>query len=239
MAPVHARAARRRSSAATGSLLVRAGAGTGKTSVLVERFVQAVREDDVEVERILAITFTEKAAAEMKERVRERLVELDMRDEARAAEGAWISTIHRFCARVLRTHALSAGIDPEYRVLDELESERLGLDAFDRAIEDLLREAGGDHLEQVASYTPDRLRDMVRTAFSWQRSRGVRYPRMELPPEPPDGSAEAARLAAAALAAAADLEPHGGREDRRQDDREAGALPRGDRWTARCPSWAR
>ena len=154
------------------SLLVRAGAGTGKTSVLVERFVQAVREDEVEVERILAITFTEKAASEMKERVRERLVELGMRDEARAAEGAWISTIHRFCARVLRTHALSAGIDPEYRVLDELESERLGLDAFDRAIDDLLREAAGDHLEQVASYTPDRLRDMVRTAFSWQRSRG-------------------------------------------------------------------
>ncbi len=53
------------------SLLVRAGAGTGKTSVLVERFVEAVREDDVEVERILAITFTEKAAAEMKERVRD------------------------------------------------------------------------------------------------------------------------------------------------------------------------
>ncbi len=193
-----------------GSLLVRAGAGTGKTSVLVERFVQAVREDDVEVERILAITFTEKAAAEMKERVRERLVELGMRNDARAAEGAWISTIHRFCARVLRTHALSAGIDPEYRVLDELESERLGLDAFDRAIDDLLREAAGDHLEQVASYTPDRLRDMVRTAFSWQRSRGFRYPRMELPPEPPDGSAEAARLAAAALAAASDLEAQAG-----------------------------
>jgi len=192
------------------SLLVRAGAGTGKTSVLVERFVQAVREDDVEVERILAITFTEKAAAEMKERVRVRLVELGMRKEARAAEGAWISTIHRFCARVLRTHALSAGIDPEYRVLDELESERLGLDAFDRAIDEHLREAAGEHLEQVASYTPDRLRDMVRTAFSWQRSRGVRHPRMELPPEPPDGKAEAARLAAAALAAAADLEPSAG-----------------------------
>jgi ATP-dependent exoDNAse (exonuclease V) beta subunit len=216
------------------SLLVRAGAGTGKTSVLVERFVQAVREDDVEVERILAITFTEKAAAEMKERVRARLVELDMREEARAAEGAWISTIHRFCARVLRTHALTAGIDPEYRVLDELESERLGLDAFDRAIEDLLREAGGEMLEQVASYTPDRLRDMVRTAFSWQRSRGRRYPHMELPPEPPDGTAEAARLASAALAAAADLEPSTGTKtvataiERLQRCREAtanGALP--------------
>ena len=51
---------------------------------------------------------------------------------------------------------------------------------------------------------------MVRTAFSRQRSRGVRYPRMDPPPEPPDGTAEAARLAAAALAAAADLAPHAG-----------------------------
>ena len=58
-----------------GSLLVRAGAGTGKTTVLVERFVRAVTEDGVEVDRILAITFTEKAAAEMKSRVRARFLE--------------------------------------------------------------------------------------------------------------------------------------------------------------------
>ncbi len=55
------------------SLLVRAGAGTGKTSVLVERFARAVLDDEVEVTSILAITFTEKAAAQLKRRVRERL----------------------------------------------------------------------------------------------------------------------------------------------------------------------
>ena len=68
------------------SLMVRAGAGTGKTTVLVERFVQAVVEDGAPVEGILAITFTEKAAAEMKTRVRARFMELGFRDEARAAE---------------------------------------------------------------------------------------------------------------------------------------------------------
>ena len=95
-----------------GPLLVRAGAGTGKTTVLVERFVRAVVDDGVPVEGMLAITFTDKAAAEMRERVRARFLELGRRDDARSAEGASISTIHGFCGRLLRTHALSAGHRP-------------------------------------------------------------------------------------------------------------------------------
>ncbi len=93
--------------------------------------------------------------------------------EARAAESAWISTIHGFCARVLRTHALAAGIDPEFRVLDGVEAERLALDAFDRALAEFL--GGGEDPERlrlIAAYTPDRLADMVRTAYAHQRSRG-------------------------------------------------------------------
>jgi ATP-dependent helicase/nuclease subunit A len=187
------------------SLMVRAGAGTGKTTVLVERFVQAVVEDGTPVESILAITFTEKAAAEMKTRVRRRFLELDRRVEARAAEGAWISTIHGFCSRVLRAHALSAGIDPDFRVLDELEAERIATDAFDAALEAFMAE-GEDpqRLEMVAAYTPDRLRDMVRTAHARLRSRGERFPRLE-EAEAPVPAGERRRLEAAARAALAEL----------------------------------
>ena len=92
-----------------GSLFLHANAGSGKTSVLVERFVRAVREDDVGVDRILAITFTDKAAAEMRSRVRERLLELGERERAREAEAAAISTIHAFCSGLLRGNALDAG----------------------------------------------------------------------------------------------------------------------------------
>jgi ATP-dependent helicase/nuclease subunit A len=188
-----------------GSLLVRAGAGTGKTSVLVERFVRAVVDDGVAVDGVLAITFTEKAAAEMKGRVRARFAELGRREEARAAEGAWISTIHGFCSRVLRAHALTAGIDPDYRVLDQLEAERVGLDAFDRALEDFLADgAEAVRLEMVAAYTPDRLRDMVRTAWSRLRSKGERRP--SLPEaEPPRAAEERERLDEALEHALADL----------------------------------
>jgi ATP-dependent helicase/nuclease subunit A len=175
-----------------GSLLVRAGAGTGKTAVLVERFVRAVVEDGAAVEAILAITFTEKAAAEMRARVRAGFLELGRREEARASEGAQISTIHGFCARLLRAHALSAGIDPDFRVLDELEAERLAVEAFDEALEAFMSADLAERTELVASYTPDRLRDMVRTAHSHLRSRGQRRPRLEKaePPRPGDELAE-------------------------------------------------
>jgi ATP-dependent helicase/nuclease subunit A len=203
LTPEQRRAVERRD----GSLLVRAGAGTGKTTVLVERFVQAVVEDGCEVEQVLAITFTEKAAAEMKSRVRSRLLELGRRENARAAESAWVSTIHALCARILRAHALNAGIDPAFRVLDELEAERLAADAFDGALEEFMGVRGvpdPERVELVAAYTADGLRDMVRTAYSNLRSRGQRRPSLEatLPPVP---AGERERLDAAASAALAEL----------------------------------
>jgi ATP-dependent exoDNAse (exonuclease V) beta subunit len=204
LTPEQRRAVERRD----GSLLVRAGAGTGKTTVLVERFVQAVVEDGAEVDRVLAITFTEKAAAEMKSRVRRRFLDLGRREDARAAESAWVSTIHGLCARMLRAHALSAGIDPAFRVLDELEADRIATDAFDGALEEFMGE-DPDRIEMVAAYTPDRLRDMVRTAYSHLRSRGQRRPRLE-ETRPPVPAGEAERLEAAAAAALAELGVAGG-----------------------------
>jgi ATP-dependent exoDNAse (exonuclease V) beta subunit len=195
----------------SGSLFLHANAGSGKTSVLVERFVRAVLEDGVAVDRILAITFTEKAAAELKLRIRARFLELGEREHARSAEGAWISTIHGFCSRLLRTHPLAAGIDPEYRVLDEPEADRIGIDAFERTLETFLgqgAEDGGARLELLAAYTPAKLEQMVRTVHSRLRSRGERDPALPPLPEAPhasDGS-EARELETALRAAIAELE---------------------------------
>jgi ATP-dependent helicase/nuclease subunit A len=201
LTPEQARAVERRD----GPLLVRAGAGTGKTTVLVERFVQAVVEDGAAVESMLAITFTEKAAAEMKTRVRRRFLELGRRDDARAAESAWISTIHGLCARILRSHALSAGIDPDFRVLDQLGADRLALEAFDGALEEFMADGvDPERIEMVAAHTPDKLRDMVRTAHSHLRSRGQRRPALE-PTVPPLPAGERERLEEAARVALAEL----------------------------------
>ena len=188
---------------------VRAGAGSGKTRVLVERFLAAVREDGLPVERILAITFTEKAAAELRSRVRERLLAAGDREAAREAESAAISTIHGFCSRLLRAHALEAGLDPDFRVLDEVEAARIALDAFDTALERFLEAAAGeDRLDLAAAYSPDRLRTMVVAVHGRLRSQGKEA---RLPPvAPPEPAGERERLAAAVEAAARELGAHEG-----------------------------
>src|SRR5207248_1730955 len=89
--------------------------------------------------------------------IRERFAELGERDLARETERAWVSTIHGFCSRVLRAHPLAAGIDPEYRVLDEADAARLAVQASEQAMEDFLgREPDPARLELVAR---DLLRD--------------------------------------------------------------------------------
>ncbi len=189
-----------------GDLLVAAGAGAGKTTVLVERFTAAVCNDAVPIESMLAITFTDKAAAELRGRVRARLAQRGEQQLARAAETAFISTIHGFCARLLRTHALAAGLDPGFRVLDEIGSRRLALDAFDRTLAGFLHdEADSERLRLAAAHTPDRLGRMVLAAYGHLRSRGQRRP--ELPrSQPPIRGDELEALRAGARAALDSLE---------------------------------
>jgi ATP-dependent helicase/nuclease subunit A len=189
----------------TGDLLLDASAGSGKTSVLVERFVRAVVDDGVDVAAILTITFTDKAAAELRDRIRRRLRELGADDAARATEGAYISTIHGFCARVLRAHALSAGLDPAFVVLDEAQAQRLADGAFDDALEHVaLNEEGG--LELIAAYPPGLLRSAILDVHAELRARGDACPQLPpLPSPPPDGEDLADELEQAAARAAAEL----------------------------------
>ena len=119
----------------SGSALLAANAGSGKTAVMVERFVEAVLDDGVAVGAILALTFTEKAAGELRERVRRRFTALGEIEAAREAEAAWIGTIHGFCARVLRARPLAAGLDPRFTVLDAAAAQRLAEQAYDVALD--------------------------------------------------------------------------------------------------------
>src|SRR5579862_4175337 len=104
---------------AKGEVFVSAGAGTGKTTVLVERFVRAVCDEGLDVDSVLVITYTRKAAAELRSRIRAALLDRHRHDLARELDGAWISTIHGFCARLLRAHPFAAGVDPHFHELDE------------------------------------------------------------------------------------------------------------------------
>ena len=189
-----------------GGLLLSANAGSGKTSVMAERYVRIAQTDgDDDAGRILAITFTEKAAAELKERVRARFEALGDVERARASEGAWISTIHSFCARLLRTHALAAGLDPRFAVLDERVARRLAADAFGAALDDVVAAHGDAALELIAAYRPLELREALVALHGELRSRGVEQPRLP-PPRPADLQAAHGALAIARAQAAVELE---------------------------------
>ncbi len=173
-------------------LLLAAGAGSGKTSVLVERYVRAVCEDGIDPERILAITFTERAAAELRQRVYARLQAMEAPAAAsRARERAYVGTFHGFCALLLREHAHETGLrSGEWEVLDEGLAGRLRRRAFAQALGQLLTGERGreraDAVDLIAAYGPDRARAIVLGAYAQLRSRGQGVPRLP-EPRPGDG----------------------------------------------------
>ena len=171
-------------------LLVSAAAGSGKTSVLVERFVRAVCEDGISPGRILAITFTDRAAGELRERVRARLLERREREAARDTEAAFVSTFHGFCTRLLRGHALLAGLEAHFQILDEGIAARVRERAFALALADFLAGEPAQAVDLVAAYGADRLRAMLWRTHAELRSRGHSRPRL---PSAPVSSAGADR----------------------------------------------
>ena len=110
--------------------LISAGAGTGKTRVLVERVFNLVTQQSVPLSEILVLTFTEKAAGEIKQRLSKRFQEAKMAQARQALESAAISTFHGFAARLLREHPIEAGVDPDFRVLENEETDILKEDAL-------------------------------------------------------------------------------------------------------------
>ncbi|MFW6204095.1 MAG: UvrD-helicase domain-containing protein, partial [Actinomycetota bacterium] len=104
------------------TLFVEAGAGSGKTTVLVDRLVALVCSG-VPMRRIAAVTFTEKAATELRDRVRARLEQAGQEQALEELDGAAIGTLHSFAHRVLTEHPVEAGVPPLFEVLDELGSQ--------------------------------------------------------------------------------------------------------------------
>ena len=121
-----------------GPLLVSAGAGSGKTFTLTQRIAYALLPESGPaaggIDEVLAITFTEKAAAEIKARVKRTLRAEGMCEEALKVDAAWISTIHGMCARILRTHALELGLDPAFGIVGDAERADLVAASIDEAL---------------------------------------------------------------------------------------------------------
>ena len=134
------------------NLLVSAAAGSGKTAVLVERIMSLIKSG-TGIDRMLVVTFSRAAAAEMKTRLAQRLGESAKDDPAMQAqldkvERAQISTLHSFCADILRRHFEIAGVDPAFRVLDDAEQRQMASEALEDALSETY-EQGGSGLEAL------------------------------------------------------------------------------------------
>jgi ATP-dependent helicase/nuclease subunit A len=148
------------------SVVLSSGAGCGKTHVLTRRYLSHLEQDGAEVGHIVAITFTDRAARQMRERIRGAVLD-HLRAAAneqaadrwarhlRGLETAQISTIHAFCATLLRQHAVEAGLDPGFEVLEDVLSTNLEIEALTGALQRLLTaqtEPGADLRELVLLY---------------------------------------------------------------------------------------
>lgn len=147
-----------------GPLLVLAGAGTGKTRVLIARLVNILRQNKAYPSQILAVTFTNKAALEMKERTASLL--------GRSLEGLWLGTFHSIGVRILRRHAEALGFTSNFTILDSDDQERV--------IKQLLQLEGMDDKKQTSrlfasiingwkdrGLTPEKITDDY---LSWDKS---------------------------------------------------------------------
>lgn len=141
-------------------LAVSAGAGSGKTFTLTRRIVHALESGYLtDIDQVLAITFTSKAAGEIKSRVKGALRAGGLAEQALKTDEAWISTIHGMCSRILRAHALELGLDPAFKVADEATVKTL----LDASLEEVL--GGRDDLVTVAEGVSSQRLDALFASF--------------------------------------------------------------------------
>ncbi|HEY1788257.1 MAG TPA: UvrD-helicase domain-containing protein, partial [Verrucomicrobiae bacterium] len=140
--------------AARGNVLVMAGAGTGKTHTLVERCLDLICRDRVSLDEMLIVTFTEAAAAEVRERLRAGLEEAagkrpsdtHLPEQLALFDAAHIGTLHGFCFKLVREHFHALNLDPQLKVLDEAQARLLA--------DEIMEEQFQAHYEYVPESAP-------------------------------------------------------------------------------------
>ncbi len=145
-------------------LLISAGAGSGKTAVLVERMIQKILMDQIHVDELLVLTFTEAAAAEMKQRIRSRIEQelanqpdnLLLSAQLNKISSANISTFHAFCNKLIRRYYYLLQLDPVFKIADDIEVGILQDDVIESLFDDLAEADDENFLRLTDIFNGDR-----------------------------------------------------------------------------------
>ena len=164
------------------NILVAAAAGSGKTAVLVERIIQKIINDKIDIDKILVVTFTNAAAAEMRERILEAIYKkLDDNPEDEHLQKqivllgkSNISTIHSFCLDVIKNNFYEINVSPNFRIGDTAEIDLIKQEAIEEVFEKLYEEENHDFIKLLDTYegyrNDDNLKSMILKIYNYIQS---------------------------------------------------------------------
>jgi len=164
------------------NILVAAAAGSGKTAVLVERIINKIINEDIDIDKLLVVTFTNAAAAEMRERILDAIynqIELNpdnsnLQRQITLLNKASICTIHSFCLDVIRNNFYEIDVSPNFKIGDTQEVELLKYDVLEELFEEKYEEKNEDFIELINTYTnyrsDDSLKELILNIYNYIQS---------------------------------------------------------------------
>lgn len=164
------------------NILVAAGAGSGKTAVLVERIINKITNENVDVDKLLVVTFTNAAATEMRERVLDAIYNkleddpnnLNLQKQIVLLNKSHISTIHAFCLEVIKNNFYKTKISPNFRLANTPEIELLKMETLEEVFEELYEEKNETFINLVNTYCgyrdDDKLKSIILKIYKYIQS---------------------------------------------------------------------
>jgi len=164
------------------NILVAAAAGSGKTAVLVERIINKITNENVDVDKLLVVTFTNAAATEMRERVLDAIYKkledepdnMNLQKQIVLLNKSHISTIHAFCLEVIKNNFYRTNISPNFRLANTSEIELLRMEVLEEVFEELYEEKKENFIKLVNTYCgyrdDDKLKEMVLKIYKYIQS---------------------------------------------------------------------
>ena len=164
------------------NILVAAAAGSGKTAVLVERIINKVINEKIDIDKILVVTFTNAAASEMRERILEAIykkleenpLNYHLQRQIILLNKASISTIHSFCLDIIRNNFYEVDASANFRIADTAENDLLKYDVLDDLFEEKYNNNDKDFLNLIEVYTDyrsdDKLKELILNIYKFIQS---------------------------------------------------------------------